>query len=405
MAGLAAAGLSATGLALLFPVTLPAQEPDSIRKRIEESEQRLERIRAERRTLRREMDRLAEQLSTGRQELRNIERQIGSSASVVAELDVQLDAVRSEVDRATRDMIRTRDRLTVRKIELRERLRELYKRGPLGPTRALLAARSFSDLINRYKYLRVVTLYDRMLVRQVSQLETRLEEQRAELAGELRRLQRLRAQKEEELADLEELERQRQRRLARVRGRESEVESAVTRLARRQTQEEQRLRSLLAELERARRAEERRTGRASTSTLRTSDLGNLNWPVEGEVVYGYGPEREGTTTIRREGVGIAARPGSPVRVVESGTVEWAGPRGSYGPSVVVSHGGGYYSVYLYLRDLRVEAGESVDVGQVLGGVGGSASRDGPHAEFQIWEPSTDGDPRTVDPVRWLRERG
>lgn len=415
LAALLAAPLLAASLAdgpspahVLRPLAAPAaaqEDPrtdpeEEVRRRIEESEERLQQIRNEREQLREQMRRIQEQVTTEREEIRNLEEQIASSASVVAELDIQIQARRQEVELATRDMLRTRDELTVRKTELRRRLRQVYKRGAVEPVQVLLSAESFSDLIHRYKYLHLVTVYDRMLVRQVSRLSDRLEEERQRLAGELRRLKRLRGDKQEELDRLERLEERHRQQLAQYRARESRHESRLARLA----QDEEELRDLLGELERLRREAEARSGEATSSSLRTSDVGSLNWPVEGEILYRYGRDEVDGRTLHRDGIGIRAEPGTPVRAVEAGDVAWAGARGLYGPSVILSHGGGYYSVYLYLRGLRVEEGQRVDRGDVIGAVGGSDSREGPHIQFEIHEPSGEGAPRAVDPVKWLRER-
>ncbi len=373
---------------------------DTIQSRIEESKNRLDQIRAERARLQREMEGLAGQVHDETQAIGNLERQIGVSSSVVAEIDIQLSGVVAQADQITYDMIRTRDELALRRAVLGERLRQIYKRGSIGTVQVLLGARSFTDLINRYKYLRLVALQDRLVVGQVAELEGRLSEQRRQLAAELNGIRRLRREKVGEIDDLEQLEQQRQRRLGRIRTQETAAQGRLARLAR----DEERLRSLVADLEAARREAERVAGRVSTSTLRTSDIGNLAWPVQGQIVYNFGPERSGSTTLSRDGVGIGAPPGTRVRAVEAGRVDFAGPWGLYGPSVILSHGGGYYSLYLYMRTLAVRDGDQVGAGQVLGGVGGTTSPEGPHIEFQILQPGAGGEPRPVDPVRWLESR-
>ncbi len=373
---------------------------DSLQKQIEESKTRLDQIRAERERLRNEMGQLAGQVHDETEAINNLERQIGTSSSVVAELDLQLSGVLAQVDRSTRDMLQTRDEVVFRKAVLRERLRQIYKRGPLATVQVLLGARSFTDLINRYKYLRLVALQDRLIMGQVEQLETRLSDQRELLATELDGIQRLRHEKVSEVDKLEELEEQRQRRLSRIRSRETAAQSRLSQLAR----DEERLRQLVVDLEAARREAERLAGAVTTPTLRTADLGNLAWPVQGNVVYGFGPERRGNTTLARDGIGIGAPSGTPVHAVEAGKVAFAGRWGLYGPSIILSHGGGYYSLYLYLQNLSVGEGDDVDSGQILGGVGGGGSPEGPHIEFQILQPGSAGEPRPVDPVRWLRDR-
>ncbi|MDT8436618.1 MAG: peptidoglycan DD-metalloendopeptidase family protein [Gemmatimonadota bacterium] len=390
--------LAVPAAGLLRPPPLAAQ--DEIRQRIEESQGRLEQIRRERQELSREAGMLRGQIHDVSDEIRNIEARIGSTSSLLGELELQIAAFAEQVDITTRDMLATRDELAVRRAELRERLREIYRRGPLHAFQVLLQARSFGDLLSRYKYLHLVARYDRMLVAQVQRLEERLSEQRAQLASEYARLAALRLEKAREIDDLERLETQRQRRLSNVQARVSRTESRLGELE----QEERRLGDLLVELERARREAERLAGTTSTSTLRTSDLGNLRWPVDGAVVYRFGDRRPDVADTWK-GIGIGAPRGTPVRAVEAGEVAWAGTRGLLGQTVILDHGGGYWSGYLHLQDLAVELGQRVAAGAVIGRVGGDeASPEGTHIEFQIFEPDARGDPRQVDPVRWLRGR-
>jgi septal ring factor EnvC (AmiA/AmiB activator) len=387
-------------LALLFALGFPsaAAAQEDIDAEIRRSQDRLEEIRQEQQRLAREESRLRGQIRTVGDEIRNIEAQIGSSASALAEFDVQIGGYAATVEEATRDMLVTRDDLAVRQAELRERLRSIYKRGRLHTLRLLLEARSFGDLVSRYKYLHLVARYDRMLVNEVRTLEERLSEQRRLLAGEYTRLEALRAEKRAEVADLERLESQRQRRLSSVRG---QVMATTTRLEELQ-EEERRLGTLVADLERARREAERVAGTTSESTLRTSDLGQLDWPVDGTIAYTFGQAADGGGT--RQGLGIGAPRGTLVRAVEAGQVEWAGSRDLLGQTVVVNHGGGYWSVYLYLQDLRVRRGDRVLAGQILGGVGGDENTaEGTRMELRIYEPSGNQS-REVDPVRWLRSR-
>ena len=93
-----------------------------------------------------------------------------------------------------------------------------------------------------------------------------------------------------------------------------------------------------------------------------------------------------------DSIGIAAPPGTPVRAVRGGRVVLAGPFEGYGPTVVVSHGNGFYTLYLYLEDIGVVEGRDVETGQVVGTVGGRDTPEGPHLEFQIRTPVAGGAP-------------
>jgi septal ring factor EnvC (AmiA/AmiB activator) len=174
--------------------------------------------------------------------------------------------------------------------------------------------------------------------------------------------------------------------------------------------DESRLTSLMDDLERRRLEEERRrmiagAGRAGGGTLSGADAGSLRWPVEGEIVYRFGRERRPNGTILRwNGIGIRAQTGTPVRAVKAGTVVLAGPFEGYGPTVVLDHGGGFYTLYLYLEEIGVIQGRTVEEGQVVGTVGGSGTPEGPHLEFQIRAPVGGGAPQAMDPLQWLRSR-
>lgn len=385
-------------LAILIPHLAFAQQ--NIGAQIRRSQDRLEEIRQEQQRLAREATQMRGQILTMGDEIRNIEARIGSSTSALAEFDVQIEAYGMTVMDATRDLLATRDEYAVRQTELEQRLRNIYKRGRTHTLQVLLEARSFGDLISRYKYLHLVARYDRMLVADVRTLAELLSEQRELLANEYARLETLRGEKRREVSDMELLEAQRQRRLRNVRTQVSRTETRIDELQ----SEEQRLGGLLAELERARRAAERVAGLTTESVLTTSDLGQLRWPVEGSVVYRFGEAKQGGTA-NWDGLGIGAQRGTLVRAVEAGQIAWAGSRDLLGQTVIVDHGGGYWSVYLYMQDLRVRMDDQIVAGQVLGGVGGDENTpEGTHIEFQIYEPDSENNPRLVDPVRWLRSR-
>jgi septal ring factor EnvC (AmiA/AmiB activator) len=104
------------------------------------------------------------------------------------------------------------------------------------------------------------------------------------------------------------------------------------------------------------------------------------------------------------GIGISASTGTPVHAVKAGTVTYAGPFEGYGPTVILSHGDGFYTLYLYLEEIGVVEGREVSAGQVVGTVGGADTPEGPHLEFQIRAPREGERPQAQDPLQWLRPR-
>jgi septal ring factor EnvC (AmiA/AmiB activator) len=299
------------------------------------------------------------------------------------------------VGNTTADLVRAQDELTVKRATLRRRVVDIYKRGPLYSTEVLLSATSFGDLLARYKYLHLLALRDRALVRRVEDLRNQIGRQRANLVRFQRDIEVNRQEKTEEEHRLRSLEEQRARSLAQVKQRAQQTERRLQQIER----DEKRLGDVIASLEAARRRAERATPNAprAPSAMRGSRA-RLDWPVEGALIYNFGRVvNPNNTTVRWNGIGIKALPGTPVRAVADGVVLVAEPFGTYGLTVIVQHPGGDYSVYGSLSRIATAKGASVTAGQTIGHVGSSDPELGPHLHFELRPEG-----RAVDPLEYLR---
>jgi septal ring factor EnvC (AmiA/AmiB activator) len=384
-------------LLLVALVTVPAAAQQSPEARLRAERDRLEQLRREREQLETRMRELRGTVHDLSAEVANLDRQADMTARAVRSLETQLVSIGEAVDSSTGDLVRAEDELVVKRAMLRRRLIDIYKRGPLHTVEALLAAQSFGELVSRYKYLHLLALRDRALVERVEQLRNRVRRQRGNLVRFQFDIQRTREERADEERRLRDLERERAQSLAATRRRARDTEARLRRIAR----DEQRLTNVIAELEAARRRAERGrpSGRAN-STIRTSDLGQLDWPVDGDIIYNFGRVvNPNNTTTRWNGIGIAASEGTPVKAVSAGSVVVAETFGTYGLTVIVQHGGGDYSVYGSLSRLAVQKGAVVSKGQVLGFVGVADPELPPHLHFEMRPQG-----RAVDPLEWLRGR-
>jgi murein hydrolase activator len=383
-------------LLLLALVALPAASQQSPEARLRAEQARLEQLRREREQLETRMRQLRGTVHDLSAEVANLDRQADMTARAVRSLESQLVSIGEAVDSSTGDLVRAEDELVVKRVMLRRRLIDIYKRGPLHAVEALLAAQSFGELVSRYKYLHLLALRDRALVERVEQLRNRVQRQRGNLVRFQRDIERTREERAFEEKRLRDLERERARSLAATQRRARDTEARLRRIAR----DEQRLTNVIADLEAARRRAERGRGGRASSTIRTSDLGRLDWPVEGEIIYNFGRVvNPNNTTTRWNGIGIAASEGTPVKAVSAGSVVIAETFGTYGLTVIVQHGGGDYSVYGSLSRLNVQKGAVVSKGQVLGLVGAADPELPAHLHFEMRPQG-----RAVDPLEWLRGR-
>jgi len=103
------------------------------------------------------------------------------------------------------------------------------------------------------------------------------------------------------------------------------------------------------------------------------------WPLVGEVSSGFG-RRDGRP---HEGIDVRAPSGAPIRAAAAGRVAHSGPLGDYGNTVVLTHPGGFATVYAHALRLGVRRGERVRRGQVVAEVGATGNASGPHLHFEI----------------------
>jgi len=381
-------------IVLILGVSVPrsARAQDKVRAQREE----LDRIRQERADLERRMIELRANVHDLSEEVANLNARRATTERLVAALDQQLANINSDVDEASQNMIRTEGELGDKRATLKRRLVDIYKRGPLFTTEVLLSAQSFGELIARYKYLHTLALHDQALVTRVEQLRDQVARDRDRLVHLQEALEQNRNDKRMEEDNLRDLERERSSKLAEAQLSARRTEQNLDQLRRTETQ----LANTIAAFEAERRRTEgaRGTTAHSASTIKTSDYGQLDWPVDGPLVYSYGKAQTASNaTIRWNGVGIRAAVGTAVRAVASGTVVSVGSLGTYGTTIIVEHGGGDYSIYGSLARADVHLHESVTKGEQLGTVGISDPDLPPHLHFEIRH----GGP-AVDPASWLR---
>jgi murein hydrolase activator len=382
--------------ALLFSSMLAAQQTESAEARVNAQRDELARIRAERDELEKKMSGLQNTAHEIRDEVNLLDKQHDATARMVKSLDQQLIAITDEVQTTTTDLQKSEREAGMKRTVLQRRLIEIYKRGPLYSAEVLFSAQSVGQLVARYKYLHLLALRDKGLVHRLDELHDKIESQQIQLVRLQSSVAENRSLKEQEAARLADLEREQAKNLVRV---QEDTKRAKARIAELE-KSEARLNNFIASFEAERRRASGRGGAATLtpSSIRTTDIGRLDWPVNGAFLYRFGRfVNPNNTTTRWNGIGISAPVGTVVKSVSAGMVAYAGQMGTYGNTVILEHGGGDYSVYGSLDKIEVRKGTRVIKGQALGTVGVSDPALGSHLHFEIRR----GGP-AVDPAEWLR---
>jgi murein DD-endopeptidase MepM/ murein hydrolase activator NlpD len=96
------------------------------------------------------------------------------------------------------------------------------------------------------------------------------------------------------------------------------------------------------------------------------------------------------------GLDFGGGTGLPISAPAPGKVVFAGPLEIRGNATIIDHGWGVFSGFWHQSDLKVQAGDFVETGQVIGLVGSTGRATGAHLHWEIWVNGVQ-----VDPMDWL----
>ncbi len=127
--------------------------------------------------------------------------------------------------------------------------------------------------------------------------------------------------------------------------------------------------------------------------------GRLSSPVTGTVLYHFGESissglRQGETM---KGITVAIAPGTSVHAVYKGKVLFADYKRGYGNTVIIDHGGKYFTITARLDGIFVHKGDKIEQNQEVGISGDVATLYEPGVYFEIRHGST-----PLDPLEWLQ---
>ena len=109
------------------------------------------------------------------------------------------------------------------------------------------------------------------------------------------------------------------------------------------------------------------------------------WPTKGWVTSAFGWRDDPFTGKRafHKGIDIATNLGNPVVATADGVVVQRKIEKIGGRTIIISHRGGYTTVYCHLNKFLVKPGQRVKRGDVIGEVGKTGKALGPHVHYEV----------------------
>lgn len=369
--------------AALVAAPPPPQETGALRERLAEVQarmvqvdQQLAALKKRRRGVLVELQQLALQAEKARAQADGARARQDQARSEVQSLDQRKDQLRQELEG-----LRT---------GLRRQVRWMQAMGPFGEGMLLLSSRDLQTLLQQDRYLTWYRRRETARLKKVQAVQGELLRREAELTGAMARLRVEAAEADKLQVALRVQEGRLEGFLGELQQDEGRQQQVQNELAEEALQLERMLANLLGKAKPADRFEPT----TAFATLR----GKLPSPVAGSLAQGYGEHLHPKYRTRtfQSGLLIQADLGTPVRAVAEGRVIFAEPFQTFGPMVILDHGGGWFSLYAHLQSTRVGKDEVLKAGDALGAVG--ETLDGPRLAFEIRQGA-----QPQDPQKWLVE--
>ncbi|MCG8605488.1 peptidoglycan DD-metalloendopeptidase family protein, partial [bacterium] len=322
--------------------------------------------------------------------LNNLDLDIDLTQSVLQDLRKETQEKERQIAKIDENLNTAQQKVARLKEALKRRLIHFYKHGRIKDIELLLTARSLNQGLLWLEYQKRLANHDHRNFKAIIAKEKQIQQ---DMELRLIELENHKVLLAETLAKEHGLKKKKQDRravLVSIR-KDIEVQRQQVAAKRRAARE---LSQLIAQLQEA----------PSDAPLLRPDTpiaelrGRMMWPAQGKIFRKFGKQRHPQlkTVTENLGVDIRAPRGSDIFVVASGRVTQIRWMRGHGTVVIVRHYGGYLTVYSHFEEVLVAEGEEVEMGQVIGTVGESASLDGPILHFEIWKGK-----QKLNPESWL----
>ncbi len=323
-------------------------------------------------------------------EIQGIALQRDRAMAQVEGARLRRDQARSEVQNIGREQVRIQGEVQRLQGDLRKQVRWMQALGPLGDVGFYTTFKDLEAWLVRGRMLAWARLQERKRLDLIHRLQGDLAAKEKSLKEVLARL----AADEREAAQLQ----------AGLRLQEEKLNSFLDGLQQDETAQKQAQAELAEEALQLERLLSGLLGKPRGEAFEASQVfanlrGELSQPVEGSLAVGFGEHlhpRFHTKTMQ-SGLLITAAVGTSVGAVAEGKVAFADYYQSYGPMVILDHGGGWFTLYMHLQGIIVSKGQILKAAEAVGAVGDTV--DGPRLGFEIRHQA-----QAQDPQKWLKKK-
>jgi murein DD-endopeptidase MepM/ murein hydrolase activator NlpD len=121
-------------------------------------------------------------------------------------------------------------------------------------------------------------------------------------------------------------------------------------------------------------------------------------PTAGYRTRGFGMKTDPFTGYRQfhGGIDIANKTGTPIFATADGVVRSVGNSGGLGKLITIDHGYGYKTRYGHLSAIKVQRGQKIQRGDLIGLMGSTGYSTGPHLHYEVLKEG-----KQVNPLEYI----
>ena len=337
--------------------------------------------------------------TTTSKRITNLDEEIALVNKLIQSLKKEETSNRNKVN-VLKDRIKTKeDELELLRTRYEQRIINTYQKGRVSDLEKVLSSTSWRQAVYRTQYLKIISSIEQKMTKDIENTLLAINKDKLKLESLLRQSISLKRDKQKQMTSLRKMRIKREKELNRIRQDKSALANYMQEKSAGVKQLESIIKKVLEDKARSEREERIRQQQQALKTKEFNLLkGQLPWPTEGRVISKFGKQWNSRlkTTTDNPGIDIKGQPGSPIRSTMSGVVTTITYIRGYGTTVIIDHGGGFYTVYSHVTNIQTQVDSEVRSGDVIAYMGDSGSVNGSKLHFEVW-----GKGQKLDPEKWL----
>ncbi len=329
----------------------------------------------------------------------SLDEEISLTAKLIRSLKSEEEKTRKRILQLKSDILKNENELESLRARYKKRVVNSYRKGRLTDLEKVFSSTTWRQAIYRTQYLKIISDIEKKLTNQIERLLIKISQQKLELEAVLRNNLKLVRDKQQQISSYRDMRIDREKELNRIRNDKKALSNYIEEKEAGIIQLESIIKKVLEDKARFERELRIRKQQEALKTKSFKALkGQLPWPADGRIIAKFGRQWNSKlkTTTENPGIDIKGQPGSPIRTVLGGVVTTITYIRGYGTTIIVDHGGGFYTVYSHVTNIQTVVDGQVRNGDIIAYMGDSGSINGSKLHFEIW-----GKGQKLDPEKWL----